>query len=351
MVPSGTIVDSLVGYQITTYIHVSGAALLISDWFFTLDMEIAHAWSSSWNLGTLLFFLTRYLVFVDTFVALYRQLSYSIPISTCAFLYTFGGWFVGFGILVAELILTIRVWALWERRRDIKIFLIIISIINASVGLVGYAFYGLAFKFIDIRKIFRDPHVASEFSGCFSNSGGKTLQWTFLALLVHQILIFVMTMIKGVQHYREGTYQTSLTYTFYRDGLEFYNEYQDPYFSALSIINLAILFSQPIMAYANLVTPIQRVLHSILSSRMLLHLRQESDALHSTGQDFNTLATLYYEGDNSEIERKSCSGSSLVSDIGPKTKLCNDPHTSTSVGNWFGKDRVSSHKRQPDSEA
>lgn len=38
-----------------------------------LDVEIRYAWSSPWNLGKVLFFLTRYPVFFDVALMLYRE--------------------------------------------------------------------------------------------------------------------------------------------------------------------------------------------------------------------------------------------------------------------------------------
>lgn len=69
-----------------------------------------------------------------------------------------------FGILVAEsmsvlflqhvarsltctfsAILTIRVWALWGRRKDIGILLILVSVVDFSASLVIYTLYGPSF--------------------------------------------------------------------------------------------------------------------------------------------------------------------------------------------------------------
>lgn len=40
-----------------------------------------------------------------------------------------------------SVILTIRVWALWGRGRNIGIFLGIVSIINGTVGILGFIFF------------------------------------------------------------------------------------------------------------------------------------------------------------------------------------------------------------------
>ncbi|KAF8873948.1 hypothetical protein BD779DRAFT_1568386, partial [Infundibulicybe gibba] len=52
---------------------VASVAVLIYDWFLTIDSELAFIWDPKWNLGTLLYFLTRYPAFIDTAVYLYSK--------------------------------------------------------------------------------------------------------------------------------------------------------------------------------------------------------------------------------------------------------------------------------------
>ena len=41
------------------------------DWFLTLEAEVKYVWNAPWNLGRILFFGTRYLVFIDEPISLY----------------------------------------------------------------------------------------------------------------------------------------------------------------------------------------------------------------------------------------------------------------------------------------
>ncbi|KAF9465278.1 hypothetical protein BDZ94DRAFT_1307162 [Collybia nuda] len=246
-------------FQTSTYMHISSATLLITDWFFTLELEATYAWNPPWNMGTVLFFLTRYLVIADTSISLHRQLTPSLSIDACNFLYMAEGWLISFGIIIAELILTIRVWVIWERTRNIKIFLIVVSIVTASAGMMGYIFYGTKFFM---------PNTAIG-SVCFDKAGA-VLQWAYGALLAHQTIISTMTVMKGIQHYRLGSHNTSLIYTFYEDGVSYY-----AVMIALSAVNIFMLHKENI-----LLIPIQRVLQSLLTARMLLNLRKEAGALY-----------------------------------------------------------------------
>ncbi|KAF8229644.1 hypothetical protein L208DRAFT_158829 [Tricholoma matsutake] len=176
-----------------------------------------------------------------------------------------------FGIMWAEAILTLRLWALWGRGRNIGIFIIIISAINATVGVVGFAFLGPFYTFTPMDSI--SPTIP----GCFFSVGSTSFFWvSFAALAGHLTFIFTMMMIKGFQHYRTGMYGTSLVRTFYMDGIIYYLTLQ-----VLSVINLIVILNLSRIgpAYINLLISIQRVFHSILSARILLHLRQEAEAL------------------------------------------------------------------------
>jgi hypothetical protein len=44
----------------------------VFDWLLTFDTEVKHVWNVPWNLGRILYLVTRYLVFVDASLLLYR---------------------------------------------------------------------------------------------------------------------------------------------------------------------------------------------------------------------------------------------------------------------------------------
>lgn len=43
------------------------------DWLLTLEMEISLVWTSKWNVTKVLYFLTRYLPFIDSSIVMYRE--------------------------------------------------------------------------------------------------------------------------------------------------------------------------------------------------------------------------------------------------------------------------------------
>ncbi|KAF9465328.1 hypothetical protein BDZ94DRAFT_391898 [Collybia nuda] len=275
------LVNAFSVYPFLLYIRLSPIPLLVVDWLFALDIEIAHAWNVPWNLGRALYFVTRYTALVGVVLLLYFRAVFTVSPQQCLQLSVVCSSILIFGILVAECIMSIRVWALWDRSKWVGIFLLTMAVINTVVCLTTYILIGQADQYVVMDSL------ASIIPGCFPSSTNVTEAWSFIPLIVHQTLIFVLTAIKCIQHYRSGIYGTSLTNTFYIDGMIYY-----ALLVALSVTNLAVniprsnskIFPFPVLH------DMQFALHSILSSRMLLHLRQESDSLHHS----NSLASLRF---------------------------------------------------------
>ncbi|KAF8867561.1 hypothetical protein BD779DRAFT_136891 [Infundibulicybe gibba] len=112
--------------QTAVHFDVASVAVSVYDWFLTIDSELAFIWDPKWNLGTLLYFLTRYPTFIDTAVLLYSAAGYSIPPPVCNIVIVVSYWMFLFGISVAEVIMMTCVWAMWGRGRRMAILLTIL---------------------------------------------------------------------------------------------------------------------------------------------------------------------------------------------------------------------------------
>ncbi|KAF8892293.1 hypothetical protein BD779DRAFT_1512102, partial [Infundibulicybe gibba] len=123
--------------QTSTYFNVASFALLIHDWFLTIDSELAFVWSPGRNLGTVLYFLTRYPAFIDTAVFLYSALGYSIPSPVCDIVVDVSTWMFLFGIAIAEVIMMFCVWVIWGRGRRMAVSLIFLALAAITAGIMG----------------------------------------------------------------------------------------------------------------------------------------------------------------------------------------------------------------------
>ncbi|KAF9465253.1 hypothetical protein BDZ94DRAFT_385148 [Collybia nuda] len=260
-------IGNLASQPITQFLKISSVTLMLIDWLFTLDLEIILAWHGAWNMGRALYFLTRYSAFLDVSLILYCSITYSVPLSLCSRLNIVNKTLGIIGVVVSELIMSIRVWALWGRDRGIKVILIVTSTICLIALISVYVtICGLDTQFIKIDGI----------PGCLViKTKGFSASWSYIPLIVYQMLTLSLTAIRGVQHYRMGIYGTSLINTFYRDGIIYY-----AFLMAFSLANLDVnnaQLSDIDGLYFYTTYSLQRVIHSILSARMLLHLRQGQD--------------------------------------------------------------------------
>jgi hypothetical protein len=110
-------------FQSILYIKIASGALLVYDYLCTLDLEVAYVWAGPWTLGTFLFILNRYLPFVDIFILIQLLAGNPSP-ETCVTYSKVATWFMVTGVIISEIILMLRTYALWECRRSILIALI-----------------------------------------------------------------------------------------------------------------------------------------------------------------------------------------------------------------------------------
>ncbi|KAF8892302.1 hypothetical protein BD779DRAFT_106400 [Infundibulicybe gibba] len=261
--------SSLCIERVTSSTQVASIVVLIHDWFLTIDSELTFIWNVRWNLGTLLYFFTRYPAFVDTGVYLYSAIGYSISPPVCDLVMAVSCWMFLFGIGVSEVIMMICVWAMWGRRRKMAIFLTILALAAAVAGVLGFRQHHDSATFISPEDM--PPDVP----GCQNITTGSgvhnSLVSDFISLtLLESILLFLM-LSKAIQHSRSRS--STFVLECFRHGLLYY-----AVLSVLSIANLIIILRAG-HEFGNLLTSIQRTFHAILSARMLLHLRR---SVHQT---------------------------------------------------------------------
>ncbi|TDL15422.1 hypothetical protein BD410DRAFT_845218 [Rickenella mellea] len=160
-----------------------------------------------------MFMLNRYTPFTDTFLAFYLQFA-SPSTRACVIGSTVYGWITLFGVLLSEIILMMRVYALWALRRSILIVLVIIAMV----------LYVPAISIVEIiAKSYQDIGAPT---GCWKPTlGAKTIFLLFVILLISETL--------GHTHSR-------LLIRIYRDGLIYYL-----YLFAISLTNLIIPLAAP----------------------------------------------------------------------------------------------------------
>jgi len=159
---------------------------------------------------------------------------------------------------MAEAILVLQTHALWSRSSWFKIFLTIeYMIIHVSVIVITAIF---------LRNIQYDPSPSPMMVGCYAITMSKIAIGDYLLVMLHEIIILALTLWIGIKSHRHSR---SLFVThLLRNGIL--------YFIGIILIsagNVVTLVTGP-REFHRLFTTIQRVMHSVLSARILLHVRQ-----------------------------------------------------------------------------
>jgi len=245
--------------RIKTEMRLAATSLLVYDYFLTLDSEVTLMWSSKLSLMKILYFYTRYSAFIDVPLVLYYQVKTDISAVDCKRIYLSASWLVVVGIIVAEVILMIRTWALWQRGKRMAVALVTLSIIAiVAAGVIE----GLYLKTLTFASF-----PGNETPGCLLIGGNPTIGVNFILIIIVETVVLILTVTAGIQRFRFARSSQGLASVLHHDGVMFY-----VYLFTISLLNFIVILTVP--AYGgDLLTGTQRVLHSCLSARVITNLR------------------------------------------------------------------------------
>jgi len=200
-------------------------------------------------------------------------------------------WLLCLQVFLAETALSVRTWAIWSRSKII------------GFGLVALNLAHLIIECVFLHKIFSllqfGVRPYQGFRGCVltQNSNWEWVNFATVAL-VEAVVLFLM-LISAFRLYREGS-QSELTDVIHRDGIIFY-----VYLLILAVANMTNAIVLP-MDLIMVLTPIQNMMYSVLTSRIFLNIRiirnlpDLQGELHSIRNHFPGLAIPLHEFCHSE---------------------------------------------------
>jgi len=165
---------------------------LVLEYLFTLDNEVKYIWGSkpffAWT--KLLFVIVRYVPLMTSFVRLYVVMNPVVDPSVCLNGIAFTAWSGILSSAAVEVILMLRVWALYSRNRAVLIFFSIVAV----TGTVG------ALLILQVKPepvpAFLAPVAPSQMTTCaHGNPVQHPLLFTLLACV--EICIFSMLVKKA----------------------------------------------------------------------------------------------------------------------------------------------------------
>ncbi|TFL06115.1 hypothetical protein BDV98DRAFT_652765 [Pterulicium gracile] len=246
--------------RFVTSFDVASLALLVFDYFLTLDLEVALIWPSGWSLVKVIFLINRYMPFIDVPLALYHQLYRPQSESSCRSLYISTAWMFILGIGLTEFVLVYRTWALYDNSKPLGVALLI-YFLAFWIAIC----YGLS-RFLDSLRFLIDPNFP--LPGCIIIDASDHLAFDWILLMVFESGILLLMLNKAYRMYLTSR-STTIFRTVYRDGIMYY-----VYIYILSLVNLIYIRTQS-RALVVVLASLQRVVHSVLTTRLILGLRQE----------------------------------------------------------------------------
>ncbi|KAF6761955.1 hypothetical protein DFP72DRAFT_1061244 [Ephemerocybe angulata] len=271
------------GYRATTitnYLAASGYALVAADFLHTFPDEVRLMWPSPLSLPKVLFFTLRYYIFVHhVLAALYGQVVDLSP-KACKAAFWHLGVSTSLCVILAEGILFIRVYAFSGRNKKVLAW-IMFQCIGVSVSS-----FILLTKFMATVEYFEFPFGNVT---CMPVAGKSYLLGAVFAILLTSVVV-TMCIMGWLAYSKHRTFNSTLLKIFYRDGIF--------YFVCLSILasaNIFVAFAAP-EGYKFLFVQTEADIHVILSTRMLLHLREwaERETVVESGRNGGGLGGGYY---------------------------------------------------------
>ncbi|EJD35186.1 hypothetical protein AURDEDRAFT_175764 [Auricularia subglabra TFB-10046 SS5] len=308
------LVESLEHAKVVYYMHVAATCIFIYDHLTTLADEVEIIWPAPWHAGKIFFLIERYLTWPELLLTIYMELA-DLNSHVCHNIFAYIAWSIALALVVTELILILRTWALWGGRRAVLISLGVLLFVVAIVDGVIVADY------IKNTVFIRASAISPTLKGCAIKSSTRRIAIGWILVTVFELVIVILTVIKGVEHFRTGHAQSSLIRSLYRDGIIYF-----VYLFVLSLGNLLCIYIAP-SEYVVLFGVTQRAFNAILSCKIILHLQAAARITAATLTGNDLVSTM------PEFSGTSAGGQKRVT-FQDMPKARGPIHTYTSE--WFG---------------
>jgi len=245
------------------YLSGAGFVTMVYDHALTFGTEVELVWMAPWSSAKVLFLFIRYVTTISIMLTNY-VLPYSDPLASCRVVVPLATALQVPCHAAADLLLLLRVYALWNRKRSAFIILV-------GSYVVCYVAVGI-FAGIGVVEMSQHHGGAAGHYLCYDHKSWA-IYFVWPLSITFDIIAFTMTLIKGIEQSRTLQFRSRLLYVLYRDGLL--------YFVAIVLVKSLNLFTWSFapLAYFSLGTYFDWSAVSLLTTRMFLNLRS---AMHDT---------------------------------------------------------------------
>ncbi|PFH46130.1 hypothetical protein AMATHDRAFT_70597 [Amanita thiersii Skay4041] len=228
------------------------------DYMLLLPLEVKYIWPSRWSHIKVLYIIMRYLPFFSILCIVLADIPGRRP-DTCWKLVVGYSYGLMIGILTAEAILTLRVWAIYLHDRKLGFtFLFVYSSFSISVlGFVGTLLPGVKFATLPL------PNAPT----CFIVASSRKLSVFWFLLAGYDAFQCLLLGRRAIIAFKYGG-KTRLSNFIYKDGIMYYM-----YTMLMSVLGMILILTLP-PEYTRLTVGPTHVIHTALTSRVVLHTRR-----------------------------------------------------------------------------
>jgi len=238
-------------------VNIASITIMAFDWLLTLNMEFALIWNTKWNWTKVLYIITRYMPFADTSLVMYHQFRTTLPQPSCKSIFDTTAFMFVAGMAIAELVFTLRTCAVWGKAKKLTWIVLSAYVATWSTIFIVLGFY--------IKNL---THEATPL-GCILKPSNAILSVAFVVLMAYDAALLILMVIRAVAAFRSGG-DSQLMRVVYSDGIIYY-----AYIFTLSLLNVLVITKLP-TDYETLLLMLERVVHSALACRVVLHIRQQA---------------------------------------------------------------------------
>lgn len=247
---------------------VTALTILVVELFQHLQLEVAVVWKAKWNFGKCAYLILRYLPigFMGTWIY-YNAAPESTSLHACQVPFSTAGALTTCACVCADAVLYLRVYSLSMKSKSMGIFLLANYMVAAAVCLAGTILYHSHLYFVPSPHFLRDVN-------CFDFDSSVSPHWLTAivgSLLYSSVFTTAMSVWYGVKFYLSMFPIPPgfvLLKIFYIDGAFYFVS-----ITAISTANILVALVAPDQ-YRHLLPIPQAIVHSVLASRMILHLRE-----------------------------------------------------------------------------
>jgi len=132
--------------QVIRYCQLASSVIIVYDHLVTIDQEFELIWNSSRSFGKMVFLANRYYALMTVIFNTYALFSPNVTDSLCLHWYRWQGWTGVIAFIFAEIILQLRLYALYFLNKKLLAFMVSFCILAAaaSAGIMGYVIYHIS---------------------------------------------------------------------------------------------------------------------------------------------------------------------------------------------------------------